>query len=201
MTQNTTPHHPGTERAAHVAAPSCATTPAVAPTPSLSAGRKAAYYGILAAAALVCGYLEALIPLPVTVPGVKLGLGNAVVLLALTWMGPRPAVAIMLVKVVASTLLFANVQMLAFSLAGGLLSWAVMTLAHRSGLFSTIATSVLGGLAHNAGQLIVVAMLLSRQVALVNAPVLAVAGVLCGAGVGLVAHLILRALPTGAVHA
>lgn len=166
-----------------------------------SAGRTAAYYGVLAAAALVCGYLEVLVPLPVAIPGVKLGLGNAVVLLALNWTGPRAALAIMLVKVVASTLLFANLQMLVFSLAGGLLSWAVMALAHRSGLFSVVATSVLGGLAHNAGQLIVVALVLSRNVAIVNAPILAVAGVLCGAAVGIIVQLILRALPTGAVHA
>lgn len=178
------------------------TTATPAPTAQhVSAGRRVAYYGVLAAAALVCGYLEMLVPLPTTVPGIKLGLGNAVVLLALTWIGPRAALTIMLVKVIASTLLFANLQMLAFSLAGGLLSWGVMALAHRSELFSTVVTSVLGGLAHNVGQLIMVAALLSSQVAVVNAPVLAVAGVLCGAAVGIVVQLILRSLPTGAVHA
>ena len=90
--------------------------------------------------------------------------------------------------------------MLVFSLAGGLLSWAVMALAVRSGAFSTVATSVLGGLAHNAGQLAAVAALLSGRVALVNMPVLAVSGVLCGAAVGVAARLVLRALPQEAFH-
>lgn len=165
-----------------------------------SPGRRAALYGLLVAAAIVCGYLELLVPLPVTVPGVKLGLGNAVVLLALERLGTKPGLFIMLAKVAASSLLFANLQMLAFSLAGGLLSWAVMAIAVRSGLFSVVASSVLGGVMHNAGQLLAVAVLLSPQVALVNAPVLAVAGILCGAGVGIVAQLLLRNLPPEVWH-
>lgn len=160
-----------------------------------SAGRRAALYGLLTATALVCGYLELLVPLPTTVPGIKLGLGNVVVLIALSRLGAKPALWLMLAKVLASTLLFANMQMLAFSLAGGLLSWAVMALAVRSGWFSTIASSVLGGAAHNAGQLIAVAALLSPQVAFVNAPILAAAGVLCGGAVGVAAQLILKSLP------
>lgn len=175
--------------------------PASAPiSSSISPGRRAALYGVLTAAALVCGYLELLIPPPVTVPGVKLGLGNIVILMALERLGARAGFFLMSIKVIASTLLFANLQMLVFSLAGGLLSWAVMALAVRSGAFSTVATSVLGGLAHNAGQLAAVAVLLSGRVALVNMPVLAVSGVLCGAAVGVAARLVLRALPQEAFH-
>lgn len=175
--------------------------PASAPiSSSISSGRRAALYGVLTAAALVCGYLELLIPLPVTVPGVKLGLGNIVILMALERLGAKAGFFLMFIKVIASTLLFANLQMLVFSLAGGLLSWAVMALAVRSGAFSTVATSVLGGIAHNGGQLIAVAALLSGRVALVNMPVLAVSGVLCGAAVGVAARLVLRALPQEAFH-
>lgn len=175
--------------------------PASAPiSSSISPGRRAALYGVLTAAALACGYLELLIPLPVTVPGVKLGLGNIVILMALERLGAKAGFFLMFIKVIASTLLFANLQMLIFSLAGGLLSWAVMALAVRSGAFSTVATSVLGGIAHNGGQLIAVAALLSGRVALVNMPVLAVSGVLCGAAVGVAARLVLRALPQEAFH-
>ena len=175
--------------------------PASAPiSSSISPERRAALYGVLTAAALVCGYLELLIPLPVTVPGVKLGLGNIVILMALERLGAKAGFFLMFIKVIASTLLFANLQMLIFSLAGGLLSWAVMALAVRSGAFSTVATSVLGGIAHNGGQLIAVAALLSGRVALVNMPVLAVSGVLCGAAVGVAARLVLRALPQEAFH-
>ena len=159
---------------------------------NLSPARRAALMGVLTALALVAGYLEVLVPLPVSVPGVKLGLGNAVVLFALVRLGARPAGLLMLAKVLCSTLLFANPQMLAFSLAGGVLSWAVMALAHRSGLFSVVAVSALGGIAHNAGQLVAVALLLSVQVALVNAPVLAIAGAVSGAIIGVVVSSVLR---------
>lgn len=165
-----------------------------------SPGKRTALYGALTAAALACGYLELLIPLPVGIPGIKLGLGNAVVLIALERMGARSGLYLMLAKVLASTVLFANLQMLAFSLAGGLLSWTVMALAVRSGLFSPVSTSVLGGIAHNAGQLIAVAALLSPQVALANIPVLAVAGVLCGLAVGIAAQLVLKAIPRELLH-
>ena len=158
----------------------------------LSPARRAALMGVFTALALVAGYLEVLVPLPVSVPGVKLGLGNAVVLFALVRLGARPAGLLMLAKVLCSTLLFANPQMLAFSLAGGVLSWAVMALAHRSGLFSVVAVSVLGGIAHNAGQLVAVALLLSMQVALVNVPVLAIAGAVSGAVIGVVVSSVLR---------
>lgn len=191
-TMKITPDIPGNPEAAPRGA--CARTEHMTP------GRRAALYGVLTAAALVCGYLELLVPLPVTVPGVKLGLGNAVVLLALEWLGPKPGLYLMFAKVLASSLLFANLQMLAFSLAGGILSWAIMALAVRSRAFSAVGVSVLGGVAHNAGQLIAVAVLLSTRVALVNAPALAVAGVLCGLVVGIVAQLVLRSIPQEALH-
>lgn len=166
-----------------------------------SPGRQAAQYGLLAAVALACGYLELLVPLPSSLTGIKLGLGNIVILVALERMGVRAALALMLIKVIASTLLFANMQMFIFSLAGGALSWAIMALAVRSGAFSPIAVSVLGGIAHNAGQLLAVCVLLSPQVALINAPILTIAGIGCGGIVGIAAHLVLRALPEKAFHA
>lgn len=153
-----------------------------------------ALYGVLTAFSLVLGYLEVLFPLPVAVPGVKLGLGNLVVLYALVVLGPRPAFALMLFKVGSSSVLFGNPAVLPFSLAGGLVSWAVMAGALRTGAFSVTGASVAGGVAHNAGQAVVVALLLGPAVAVVNAPVLLVAGLATGLGVGLVCAAALRAL-------
>lgn len=162
--------------------------------------RRAALYGALVALALAAGYLEMLIPAPSTVPGIKLGLGNVVVLFALERLGSRPGLAVMAAKVACSSALFGNPQVFAFSLAGGLLSWGVMALAVRSGLFSIIAASVLGGIFHNLGQLLMVAWLLSPQVALVNVPPLLIAGVLCGAAVGVLTQAVLTAAPEGRAH-
>lgn len=166
-----------------------------------SRGQRIALYGLLTCIALVAGYLEALIPLPVTVPGVKLGLGNVVVLFALDRLGARPAFFLMLAKVACSGLLFSNLSMMAYSLAGGLVSWALMALAYKSGWFSITGTSVVGGLAHNAGQLALVAALFSPAVAAVNVPVLAASGAIAGVAVGVLVELALRAVPSASILA
>ena len=72
-----------------------------APAVPASPGRRAARYGVLTAAALVCGYLELLIPLPVTVPGGKLGLGNIVILMALTRLGAKAGLLLLFIRVIA----------------------------------------------------------------------------------------------------
>lgn len=169
-------------------------------SPSRTPAQRVALYGALTALALVAGYVEMLVPLPVTVPGIKLGLGNIVVLFAIARLGARPALALMAAKVACTTILFANPQAFVFSLAGGILSWALMALAWKSGLFSCIATSVIGGIAHNVGQLAAVALVLSPQVAAVNLPVLAVAGVVCGAATGVLTQALLAAVPQGGIH-
>lgn len=184
--------------------PHTTTTPAEPDSsgnPPASAGRRAALYGALVALALVAGYVEMLVPVPIAVPGVKLGLGNIVVLFALARLGARPAFAVMVVKVLASSILFGNPQVLVFSAAGGALSWAVMALAWRSRSFSTVAVSVLGGVSHNAGQLLMVALVLTPQVALAAAPVLTVAGLVTGAAIGTATAVILAALPPEEAHA
>lgn len=170
------------------------------PAAPASPGRRAALYGVMVALALVAGYVEMLVPAPVAIPGVKLGLGNIVVLFALERMGARPAFLLMLAKVGCSAVLFGNPQVFAFSLAGGVVSWSVMALAVRSGEFSCVATSVLGGISHNAGQLVMVALMLSTQVALATAPILAVAGAVCGFVIGIAVRAVLRAVPKEIVH-
>ena len=163
-------------------------------SPTHTPGQRAAQLGVLTALALVAGYLEMLLPVPTTVPGIKLGLGNIVVLFAIERLGARPALALMLAKVSCSAVLFGNPQVLAFSLAGGLLSWATMSAAARSGWFSLVAVSVIGGISHNAGQLLMVAALLSPAVAIANAPLLLAAGVVCGAVIGVAARGVLRSI-------
>ena len=49
--------------------------------------RKVAFYGIFAALAILMGYVEAMLPSPVPIQGVKLGLANVIVLIAMYFMG------------------------------------------------------------------------------------------------------------------
>jgi heptaprenyl diphosphate synthase len=168
----------------------------MAHVPKRMTAAQVASYGVMTALCLVLGYLEVLFPLPVAVPGVKLGLGNLVVLFALVAYGRKPAFVLMLFKVGSSAVLFGNPAVFPFSLAGGILSYAVMALALGGDRFSPLGASVLGGIAHNLGQLCMVALLLGPAIALANLPVLIVAGVITGTAIGLICRGAFKALGT-----
>ena len=153
--------------------------------------RKIAYGGIFAALALLMGYVEAMIPLPLPA-GVKLGLSNVVVVLCLYTLGGRAAFGISLVRVVLAALLFKGFLSFWYSCAGALLSFAVMVLAKRSGHFSIRGVSMLGGVSHNVGQRVVAVLFLGRAVVLTLSPLLLVSGLLAGFGIGLVSERCIR---------
>lgn len=151
-----------------------------------------ATYGLLAAVALIFGYVEALFPLPLPVPGIKLGLGNIVVLFALAGFGWRAGLAIALVKVVVSALLFGNPMVLMYSAGGAALSFAAMWVALHWSRLSIVGVSMTGGVFHMVGQLAVVAFTFSLYVALVYLPVLLISGLVTGLLTGYVCRLVIR---------
>ena len=152
----------------------------------------AAFYGVLAALALVVGYLEVLFPLPIPVPGIKLGLGNIVVLFALLGFGWKAGFAVMIVKVAASSLLFGNPSVFLYSLAGGAISCLAMCAAVWCARMSVTGVSMVGGVFHMLGQLGVVAVVLAPYVVLTYASVLLVAGLATGAINGYLCKLVIR---------
>ena len=162
------------------------------PKPYSDRIRRVTLCGILTALALVFGYVEHLIPLPIGIPGVKLGLGNLVVLLLLELTNRKTALAVNLTRILLSGLLFGSTVSLAYSLAGGLLSFAAMILAQKSGKLGTVGVSVLGGVTHNIGQMAVAAFLVSELRILFDLPILLMAGTLTGAALGATATLILK---------
>ena len=155
---------------------------------------KIAQYGLLTALALVLSYLESLIP-PLWVPGVKLGLPNLAVVFALYRLGWKDACAISLARVVLVTLLFGNGAALAYSIAGAALSLSLMGLLKKTGKFSTVGISVAGGVAHNAGQILVAMALLETSRLAWYLPVLWVSGTIAGVLVGLVSGELVRRVP------
>ena len=148
--------------------------------------RKIAYYGIFAALAILMGYVEMLVPIPMAVPGIKLGLSNVIVLLALYVMGAKGAFGISIVRVFVSALLFRGMLGLWYSTAGAILSFAVMAVAKKTDKFSIVGVSVLGGVFHNIGQIGAAWVILGRAVVIYLAPVLIVSGVITGFGIGIV---------------
>ena len=155
---------------------------------------KVARYGLLTALALVLSYLESLLP-PLGVPGVKLGLPNLAVVFALYRLGFKDACVISMVRVVLVALMFGNGAALAYSAAGAALSLAVMGLLKKAGKFSSVGVSVAGGVAHNAGQILVAMAMLETSRLAWYLPVLWISGVIAGVAIGAVSGELVRRVP------
>lgn len=127
--------------------------------------KRTAYNGILTALAMIFSYVEALLPPPVAVPGMKLGLANLVVILTLFVLGEKSAILINLMRILLSGFMFGTGISIVYSLAGGALSLGVMILLKRAGIFGRTGISMAGGACHNAGQ-ILAAMVMMRTTSL-----------------------------------
>ena len=149
---------------------------------------------MLTAVAMILSYVESLLP-SVGIPGVKMGLANIAVIFALFRFGWKEAAALSLVRVVLVSLLFGSVGAMLYSLAGAVLSLAVMALLCRIDRFSTVGISVAGGVAHNAGQILMAMLILQTKQLLGYLPVLAVSGIAGGVLTGLAAALLIRRIP------
>ncbi len=156
--------------------------------------RRTAYLGFYCAEAILLGYVEALIPVFATVPGMKLGLPNLAVISALYLYSWREAALVSAVRIVVVGLLFGNLFSICFSLAGGLLSLLVMALVERTGLLDCVGVSLTGSLAHNAGQIAAAAVLVENVRVVYYFIPLALTGVVAGVAVGLVSGSMIHRL-------
>lgn len=147
--------------------------------------------GIFIALAMIFSYIENLIPFNFGIPGVKLGLANLVVVTALYLLKPRQALMVSLLRILLVAFTFGNLAAGIYSMAGGVLSFAVMYLLYRIKGFSVIGVSVAGGVMHNVGQIIIAALTVSNLNLLFYLPVLLIAGAITGCLIGVAAAMII----------
>ena len=157
--------------------------------------KKLALSAILAALAMILSYVEAMVPMPVPIPGIKLGLANLVILLAIYRLGFKYALAINCIRIFVTGLLFTGVFGILYSLAGGLLSLLVMYLLYRTEIFSMVGVSMAGGVAHNLGQLLTACLIMSNIRLMSYFAVLLFAGMGSGIRMGIAAWLVCQRLP------
>ncbi len=161
--------------------------------------------GMLSALALVLSFLESLIPFQPGLPGVKLGLANLVVVFALYRMDVHSALLVNAVRILLAGLLFSGIFGMLYSAAGGAASLAAMAFllrinckreqAGKSCLFSIFGVSMTGGVFHNLGQLVIAILFLSNLNLAYYFPVMIVSGIVTGIVNGMIARLLLLALP------
>lgn len=153
---------------------------------------RAAYFGVFTALALILSYVEMLIPINFGIPGAKLGLANLVIVIVLYKTDWKEALLLSVVRIVLSGFIFGNLFSILYSLAGGILSLAVMALLKKREVFSTAGVSIAGGVGHNIGQLIVAMLVVETYQVGYYLPVLLAAGVATGLLIGIVSQGVLK---------
>ena len=154
---------------------------------------KITYIAVLSALAVVFGYIESLFPLPIAIPGIKLGISNIVILFALMKMNKSDAFFILIIKVLVCSLLFSGINSLFYSFSGGIMSFLAMILALKLGL-SIIGASMAGGVFHNLGQILMASVILGSFSAFYYLPVLLLSGLIVGGIVGLLCKTVISRL-------
>lgn len=158
--------------------------------------KNAAFLGLCTALSLILAYVELLVqPLFPTLPGIKMGLPNVILVFLLYRRGGGSAAAVSLVRILLVSLLFGNAMALFYSLAGGALSLSVMLLLKKLKLLSPVGVSVAGGVAHNVGQILMAMLLLDTVELGYYLVVLTVTGTVAGVLVGLCGSLLVEKIP------
>ena len=143
--------------------------------------RAAARYGILLALILLLGFLERQLPPVSTVPGLRIGLGNSVLLLTLLCFGAGGAWVLAILKPVLCGLLFSGATGMLYALAGSACAMLAMMVGARSRRLSPVGVSVLGASAHMAGQMCVSRFMLGSLLLAASVAAGIATGVLCRA--------------------
>lgn len=149
---------------------------------------------LLVSQAVILGYIEMLVPLPVSVPGVKLGLANIISLIGLALLGFREAMAITIVRSVVNSLLFGGPVVFLFSLAGGITSVIIMYILYKTfrDVLSIWSISVAGAVAHNIAQLTVAVFIMKDVSVYYYMPILLVSAAVTGGLTGVVSEAVIN---------
>lgn len=151
--------------------------------------RRLTTLAIFTVVALTIFVVESAIPVPVPIPGIKLGLANIVTLLVLLNFRPADALFVLLARILLSAIFAGQAMSLLYSLCGGLLCFIAMCLVNRFLCSKYIfITSVFGALFHNAGQLFVAYLILRNVSVFTYLPFLALSAIITGLFTGLCAH-------------
>ena len=154
--------------------------------------RKLTRLALMATFALILSYLESKIPSLVAIPGVKVGLANIVVIFALYKMGLKEAIIVSAIRIFIVAMLFGSPVSMLYSLAGAVLSLAVMFLLKKFTPLGKVAVSVSGGVMHNVGQIAVASIILDTNVVVYYLPFLILSGTIAGIAVGTAGAILVK---------
>ena len=154
---------------------------------------------LLTAIALILFTVEAQIPAPIPIPGVKLGLANIITVYAMFALGPLPTLGILLCRVFLGSVFSGQMMTLFYSLGGGLLSYCALLVLRRVVTARQLwACSAVSAVLHNVGQILVAIAITRTPAVAAYLPPLMVSGIVTGLFTGLCAQFVLARLHRGA---
>ena len=154
--------------------------------------KRVSLYGILVALAFIASYIEVLIPFNFHVPGMKLGLANIVVLIALYTGGARAGITVSVIRIILVGFTFGNPYSAIYGLSGGILSFVIMFFLKKTDFFGIAGVSMTGGVAHNIGQLFCAMVLLKLPAVFSYLSYLMFIGIVTGAFIGIIVEEVLK---------
>ena len=156
--------------------------------------KKVSLYGILVSLAFIASYIEVLIPFNFHIPGMKLGLANIAVLVALYTGGAKAGITVSIIRIILVGLSFGNPYSAIYGLSGGVLSLVVMIFLKRTDFFGMVGVSMAGGVVHNLGQLLCAMILLKLPAVFTYLSYLILVGTVTGALTGIIDEEVLKRL-------
>lgn len=158
--------------------------------------KKMVFLSILVAVGLALSVIESMIPLPIAIPGARLGLSNMVVLITLVVFGFKEGITVSLLKSIVLMLITGSVSSFVYSFSGALLSSVAMSLSYKylSNIFSLIGVSILGALFHNFAQITVASLMMNNMRIYTYLPFLMLTSIFTGYFVGLSSGYIIKNL-------
>lgn len=147
--------------------------------------KKIAFLGAFLGIALIFSYIESLIPISFGIPGIKLGLANSLMVLLLYLDSPKNVFILSLGRVLLAGFMFGNPFSILYSLSGATLSLIAMIIMKNIWKGSMITTSVMGGIFHNLGQLLLAMILMQNKYIFIHFLVLFFTGALSGFLIGI----------------
>lgn len=126
--------------------------------------KKLIFLSLLVSLGLALSIIESMIPIPILLPGMKLGLANIVCLISLVLFGYKEAFAVAILRSLVFALATGSFSGLAYSLSGAILSTLVMAIVfiYLSNYFSLIGVSIFGAIFHNVGQLLAASLIMEN---------------------------------------
>lgn len=148
---------------------------------------KIIFISLLVSIGLALSILESSIPLPITVPGAKLGLSNMVILVTLVIFGFKEALVVGILKSIVLVLVTGSISSFLYSISGAIFSCITMFIVYRycSRFFSLIGVSILGAVSHNFAQVSVASLMMYNARIYSYLPILLLTSLFTGYFVGL----------------